>query len=227
MPQISGKKLSEKIFFETKKYFPKINSPQKLREKKIFQKMSDSEEEEEIDDSPQLIRETRNTWRRFENPRLEHFKQIIRKNQGKNQLPLKDLEFYQSKILSQIPREKLTKKLVRDFCKINRWKVNGNEHSIFNHITNHDGNEYEYEHLERFLIDDFKHFSLAYNDLHLSRKKFLNCHHVLFWLLKKNGFSPKEEDFKLLVLPQKRAEQEKIIQKIFEKNNWKQNDFPN
>ena len=185
--------------------------------------MSDSEEEV-IHYSPQLVRETYYTWKRFtKNPRLEHFKQIIRKNQGKNQLPLKDLEFYQSKILSQIPLAQITRKKVRDFCKKYRWKTNGNEHAIFNHITNHDGNEYEYEHLERFLIDDFKHFSIAYDELHLSRKTFLNCHHVLFWLLKKNGFHPNEDDFKLLTLPQKRAEQVKIIQTIFKKCNWKEN----
>ena len=69
-------------------------------------------------------------------------------------------------------------------------------------------------------------FSLAYNELNLPRKRFLNCHHVLFWLLKKNGFHPNEEDFKLLILPQKRAEQEKIIQTIFKKYNWKENGVP-
>ena len=188
--------------------------------------MSDSEEEA-IDDSPQLVRETYTTWRSLKNPRLEHFKQIIRKNQGKNQLPLKDLEFYKSEILSQIPLAQITRKKVRDFCKKYRWKVNGNEHSIFNHIIDHDGNDFPYEHLEEFLIDDFKHFSLAYNELNLPRKKFLNCHHVLFWLLKKNGFHPNEEDFKLLTLPKTAAEQEKIIQTIFKKNNWKENDLPN
>ena len=64
----------------------------------------------------------------------------------------------------------------------------------------HDGNDYE--HLEDFLIDDFKHFSLTFNDLRLNRKKFLNFHQVLFALLKKNGFNPNEDDFKLLVLRQ-------------------------
>ena len=99
--------------------------------------------------------------------------------------------------------------------------VRGNDHEIFNHITGHEGNDYE--HLEDFLIDDFKHFSLAYNDLRLNRKKFLNFHQVLFALLKKNGFNPNEDDFKLLVLPSRRAEQEKIIREIFKRNNWKEN----
>ena len=150
-------------------------------------------------------------------------KEIIRKNQGKNQLPLKDLEFYKSEILSQIPLAQITRKKVRDFCKASRWKVNGNEHSIFNYIIDPDGNDFPYEDLEIYLIDDFKHFSLAYNELNLPRKRFLNCHHVLFWPLKKNGFHPNEEDFKLLTLPQKRAEQEKKIQTIFKKYNWKEN----
>ena len=110
------------------------------------------------------------------------------------------------------------------FAKASRWKVNGNEHSIFNYIIDPDGNDFlPYEDLEIYLIDDFKRFSLAYNELNLPRKRFLNCHHVLFWLLKKNGFHPNEEDFKLLTLPQKRAEQEKIIQTIFKKYNWKEN----
>ena len=189
------------------------------------EKMSDSDSEDEIHRySPQLVRETYTTGRVFKNPRVEYFKEIIRKNQGQNQLPLKDLEFYKSEILSQIPLAQITRKKVRDFCKASRWKVNGNEHSIFNYIIDPDGNDFlPYEDLEIYLIDDFKRFSLAYNELNLPRKRFLNCHHVLFWLLKKNGFHPNEEDFKLLTLPQKRAEQEKIIQTIFKKYNWKEN----
>ena len=187
------------------------------------EKMSDSEDEIHRY-SPQLVRETYTTGRVFKNPRVEYFKEIIRKNQGKNQLPLKDFEFYKSEILSQIPLAQITRKKVRDFCKASRWKVNGNEHSIFNYIIDPDGNDFlPYEDLEIYLIDDFKRFSLAYNELNLPRKRFLNCHHVLFWLLKKNGFHPNEEDFKLLTLPQKRAEQEKIIQTIFKKYNWKEN----
>ena len=183
--------------------------------------MSDSEEEE-INDTPELVLETYTTSHSHKNPRLEHFKNIIRKNQGKNRIPLKDLEFYQEKILSQIPLPEITRKKVRNFVKAQKWKkVQGNDHEIFNHITGHDGNDYEY--LEEFLIDDFKYFSLTYNDLHLNRKKFLNFHQVLFALLKKNGFNPNEDDFKLLILPSRRAEQEKIIQEIFKKLNWKEN----
>ena len=185
--------------------------------------MSDSEEEEEeITGIPQLVLETFTTSHPRKNPRLEHFKKIMRKNQGKNQIPLKDLEFYQEQILSQIPHEEITRKKVREFVKTQKWKkVRGNDHEIFNHITNHDGNDYE--HLEEFLIDDFKYFSLAYNDLCLNRQKFLNYEQVLFALLKKNGFHPNEDDFKLLILPSRRAEQEKIIREIFKRNNWKEN----
>ena len=203
------------------KFFPK-----KKKKKKKKKKMSDSEDEIPRY-SPQLVRETYTTGRVFKNPRVEYFKEIIRKNQGKNQLPLKDFEFYKSEILSQIPLAQITRKKVRDFCKASRWKVNGNEHAIFNYIIDPDGNDYlPYEDLEIYLIDDFKRFSLAYDELNLPRKRFLNCHHVLFWLLKKNGFHPNEEDFKLLILPQKRAEQEKIIQTIFKKYNWKENGVP-
>ena len=64
--------------------------------------MSDSEDEDEIPRySPQLVRETYTTNTVPKNPRVEYFKEIIRKNQGKNQLPLKDLEFYKSEILSK------------------------------------------------------------------------------------------------------------------------------
>ena len=183
---------------------------------------SDSNPEEELFETPQLVRETFTTTRLKKNPRLEHFKNIIRQNQGKNKIPLPDLEFYQEQILAQIPREEITRKKVREFVKTQGWKkVRGNDHEIFNHITGHDGNNYE--HLEDFLIDDFKHFSLTFNDLRLNRKKFLNFHQVLFALLKKNGFNPNEDDFKLLVLPSKRAEQEKIIQEVFKRNNWKEN----
>ena len=83
--------------------------------------MSDSEEEE-INDTPEIIRETYTTSHSQINPRLEHFKNIIRKNQGKNQIPPKDLEFYQEQILSQIPRDEITRKKVRDFVKAFKWK---------------------------------------------------------------------------------------------------------
>ena len=97
--------------------------------------MSDSEDEDEIPHySPELVRETYTTNTVPKNPRVEYFKEIIRKNQGKNQLPLKDLEFYKSEILSQIPLAQITRKKVRDFCKASRWRVNGNEHTIFNYI---------------------------------------------------------------------------------------------
>ena len=73
--------------------------------------MSDSEDEDEIPRySPQLVRETYTTNTVPKNPRVEYFKEIIRKNQGKNQLPLKDLEFYKSEILSQIPLAQITRK---------------------------------------------------------------------------------------------------------------------
>ena len=209
--------------FPTKNIFSQKSFPKSFPQNK---KMSDSEDEIPHY-SPQLVRETYTTNTVPKNPRVEYFKEIIRKNQGKNQLPLKDLEFYKSEILSQIPLAQITRKKVRDFCKASRWKVNGNEHTIFNYIIDPDGNDYlPYEDLEIYLIDDFKRFSLAYDELNLPRKRFLNCHHVLFWLLKKNGFHPNEEDFKLLILPQKRAEQEKIIQTIFKKYNWKENGVP-
>ena len=214
--------------FTQKKKKKKKKSGEKFSHMNSSPKMSDSEDEDEIPRySPQLVRETYTTNTVPKNPRVEYFKEIIRKNQGKNQLPLKDLEFYKSEILSQIPLAQITRKKVRDFCKASRWRVNGNEHTIFNYIIDPVGNDFlPYEDLEDFLIDDFKHFLLAYNELNLPRKRFLNCHHVLFWLLKKNGFHPNEEDFKLLILPQKRAEQEKIIQTIFKKYNWKENGVP-
>ena len=126
------------------------------------------------------------------------------KNQGKNQLPLKDLEFYKSEILSQIPLAQITRKKVRDFCKACHWQVNGNEHSIYNYIIDPVGNDYlPYEDLEIYLIDDFKHFSLAYNELNLPRKRFLNCHHVLFWLLKEEWISPQRRRFQTAYSPAK------------------------
>ena len=180
--------------------------------------MSDSED----DFKPQLVLEAFTTSMPRRNPRLDHFIDIIYKNKGGNKLPLTDLEFYKDQILSQIPLSELTRKKVLEFVKANKWKkVRGNDHEIFNHITDHDGNDYE--HLEMFLFDDFKQFSLTYNDLRLNRKKFLNCHHVLFALLKKNGFNPNEDDFPLLIMPSKRAEQEAIISEIFKRNNWKEN----
>ena len=177
--------------------------------------------------SPELVRETFTTQRVLKNPRVEYFKEIIRKNQGSNQIPSKDLDFYISEILSKIPRDKITRKKVRDFCKSSHWKLNGNENTIFRYIHDPSGNKkLPFEDFEIYLIDDFKRFSIAYDELNLPRKRFLKCEHVLFWLLKKNGFHPNEEDFKLLTLPKIRAEQEEIIRTIFKKYNWKENGLP-
>ena len=136
-------------------------------------KMSDSEDEIPHH-SPELVRETYTTNTVPKNPRVEYFKEIIRKNQGKNQLPLKDFEFYKSEILSQIPLAQITRKKVRDFCKASRWKVNGNEHAIYNYIIDPDGNDYfPYEDLEIYLIDDFKRFHLPTTNLIYQEKGFL------------------------------------------------------
>ena len=78
---------------------------------------SDSDPAEELFETPQLVLETFKTSRLQKNPRLEHFKNIIRQNQGKNKIPLPDLEFYQEQILAQIPREEITRKKVREFVK--------------------------------------------------------------------------------------------------------------
>ena len=81
--------------------------------------MSDSDsEEEEIPGTPELVLKTFTTSIPKKNPRLEHFKHIIKQNQGKTyKIPLKDLEFYQEQILSQIPREELTRKKNPTVCK--------------------------------------------------------------------------------------------------------------
>ena len=56
--------------------------------------MSDSEDEDEIPRySPQLVRETYTTNTVPKNPRVEYFKEIIRKNQGKTNFHSKILNF--------------------------------------------------------------------------------------------------------------------------------------
>ena len=86
---------------------------------------SDSDPTEELFETPQLVRETFHTSRVKTNSRLEHFKNIIRQNQGKNKIPLPDLEFYQEQILAQIPREEITRKKVREFVKTQGGKKSG------------------------------------------------------------------------------------------------------
>ena len=160
-------------------------------------------------------------------PEWNILKKSSAKIRGKTNFHSKILNFINPKFSPKFHLLKSLGKKSEIFAKPLAGGVNGNEHSIFNYIIDPVGNDFlPYEDLEIYLIDDFKHFSLAYNELNLPRKRFLNCHHVLFWLLKKNGFHPNEEDFKLLILPQKRAEQEKIIQTIFKKYNWKENGVP-
>ena len=87
---------------------------------------SDSDPAEELFETPQLVLETFKTSRLQKNPRLEHFKNIIRQNQGKHyKIPLPDLEFYQEQILAQIPREEITRKKVREFVKTQGGKKSG------------------------------------------------------------------------------------------------------
>ena len=94
------------------------------------------------------------------------------KIRGKTNFHSKILNFINPEILSQIPLAQITRKKVRDFCKASRWRVNGNEHTIFNYIVDPVGNDFlPYEDLEIYLIDDFKRFSLAYDELNLPRKR--------------------------------------------------------
>ena len=127
-------------------------------------------------------------------PEWNILKKSSAKIRGKTNFHSKILNFINPKFSPKFHLLKSPEKSPR-FCKASRWRVNGNEHTIFNHIIDPVGNDFlPYEDLEIYLIDDFKRFSLAYDELNLPRKRFLNCHHVLFWLLKKNGFHPKEED---------------------------------
>ena len=78
---------------------------------------SDSDPAEELFETPQLVLETFKTSRLQKNPRLEHFKNIIRQNQGKHyKIPLPDLEFYQEQILAQIPRGRNHEKKSQGVC---------------------------------------------------------------------------------------------------------------
>ena len=126
------------------------------------------------------------------------------KIRGKTNFHSKILNFTNPKFFPKFHLLKSHGKKSEIFAKASRWRVNGNEHSIYNYIIDPVGNDYlPYEDLEIYLIDDFKHFSLAYNELNLPRKRFLNCHHVLFWLLKKNGFHPNEGRFQTAYSPTK------------------------
>ena len=79
--------------------------------------MSDSDSDPDPPEIPELVLETFHTSRVKKNPRLEHFKNIIRQNQGKHyKIPLPDLEFYQEQILAQIPREEITRKKSQGVC---------------------------------------------------------------------------------------------------------------
>ena len=65
---------------------------------------SNSDPEEELFETPQLVLETYKASRLQKNPRLEHFKNIIRQNQGKNKIPLPDLD--SPRFLAKKSREK-------------------------------------------------------------------------------------------------------------------------
>ena len=124
--KMSGKEFFSKIRFE---FFPSLSSEnfqkrffnsnsnllrgKNLNSKKVSsgKKMSDSEEEEEeIPGTSQLVLETFTTTRPKTNPRLEHFKNIIRQNQGKTKFLSQILSFIKKKFsprfLAKKSREK-------------------------------------------------------------------------------------------------------------------------
>ena len=79
----------------------------------------------------------------FKNPRVEYFKEIIRKNQGtKTNFHSKILNFTNLKFFPKFHLLKSHGKKSEIFAKASRWKVNGNEHSIFNYIIDPDGNDF-------------------------------------------------------------------------------------
>ena len=126
------------------------------------------------------------------------------KIRGKTNFHSKILNFTNPKFSPKFHLLKSHGKKVRDFCKASRWKVNGNEHAIFNYIIDPVGNDFlPYEDLEIYLIDDFKRFSLAYDELNLPRKRFLNCHHVLFLAPEEEWISPQRRRFQTAYSPAK------------------------
>ena len=154
--------------------------------------------------------------------KIHHFKNCIKKYQGKNKLSMKkeELEKVGSLILSYFKKEELRRQDVLDLVKMFSLKsAKGKENEIFFFLTG----KYvdDIEHLEMRLIEDFKIFSSEY-DLVIGkeRKTFLNLEYVLFHLLKRLGHKVKKNNFSLTKTEDIKQNHDEILENIFLKLGW-------
>ena len=105
--------------------------------------MSDSEDEDEIPHySPNLSEKLIPPTQFQKIHEWNILKKSSAKIRGKTNFHSKILNFTNPKFFPKIPLAQITRKKVRDFCKASRWKVNGNEHAIFNYIIDPVGNDF-------------------------------------------------------------------------------------
>lgn len=159
--------------------------------------------------------------------RLTHFKEAILRFQGleKDYIPpavyniiKKNCKNYNIDPIT----DKLTKSHVTSFLKsFGFTKYYDNINLIYNTLLGKQCHNIAY--LEHKLVEDFKQFLQAYDNLNnfKNRRNFLNINFILYILLRKNKYPCELKDFNTIKTIEKRSYCFSIVQQIFDALNWR------
>lgn len=167
--------------------------------------------------------------------RQNHFKECMRKFQGKQPIDVKVLnkledQFKLHDLVDYVlnPPEcyhKITKNHIIMFLRHCGFvKYYDDVNYIYNYFTGNKVNDISQ--LEVMLLDDFNVLTKLYdkkfsnNGNNHRRKNFINTNYVLFQLLKKYNIDCSKEDFNLLKTSERQINHDDIIKEFFQELNW-------
>jgi len=121
----------------------------------------------------------------------------------------------------------ITKDIIRSFLKLTGWTKHYDDVVLIYHKMTGKSVPIIPPDLKVKLLQDFEKVSNAYDTLfksndsnQIQRKSFINKHHILYHLLKKNNFDCEKEDFNMLKTNERLVDHEDIISKIFKHLDW-------
>jgi DNA-directed RNA polymerase subunit RPC12/RpoP len=160
--------------------------------------------------------------------RLEHFKECVRKFQGKNNIinphVLQTLEDC-FKRYNLIPyKGKVTKKHILLFLKENKMSKYYDDLNYLYCRYNECFDKYDISNIEHFIIDDYIKLLGLYDSMskntNKNRKNFISTQYVLYQLLKRHNFECSIYDFNIIKTTERRLYHENIVRDMFETLNW-------
>ena len=152
--------------------------------------------------------------------RLDNFKDCIMAYQGKNKLNMsdEDIEEIKDYTVKNYGDEAITRSNLVKVCKALCKNINGNETALLMRIDP-DALD-DISHLEDDLINDFKEFSKAYDELTKDGKKLIFSQSILIHLLRRRGHNCRFENISYIINKKTMKKHNDICGMVFERLGW-------